>query len=249
MLYRRSLMTKRGRQGQATGAARGLDADSGRLPGYKPNRPLARRQMGRLQVGGLRRNPRRGFTRVDVKVLKIIGSHYHQGSLRFPPGSHRNRHGFRENARKRSRRTGIDWQPSRRWRFLHRSFAGRPRTSAVGRTCRALHFLAGGHSVADRSEDEPLLRRSTHLGSDQGHYKFITRCFRESRARLRYGYSLAEPTALTVGEAQFRDFANGAQVLFDHFLSSGDANAARVPRVLHAASGYEGQAGHFPPHC
>ncbi len=218
-----------------------LEAEFSAGQGYKPNKAdwLDGRWSG-LKAAADADDPRRGNTGVDVEKLREIGKkittvpagfYVHKTIQRF----------LDQRAKAIETGAGIDWSTAEAL-AISSLLRERTRVRLSGQDSERGTF-SQRHSVLFDQETEQRYTPFNNLGGEQARYEVLNSSLSEEAVLgFEYGYSTAEPSALTMWEAQFGDFANGAQVVFDQFISSGERKWLRMSGlVCLLPHGYEGQ--------
>jgi 2-oxoglutarate dehydrogenase E1 component len=185
-------------------------------------------------------NYQRGETWIKPETLAEVGA----ALTRIPDGFDMHKTVARQlEAKKEMFATGkgFDWATAEALAFgslQTEGFAVR----LSGQDCTRGTFSQRHSGWVDQTTEErhyPL----NHIRAGQARYEVIDSMLSEYAVLgFEYGYSLAEPNALTIWEAQFGDFANGAQIMIDQFINSGESKWLRMSGlVMLLPHGYEGQ--------
>ena len=99
------------------------------------------------------------------------------------------------------------------------------------------------HAIVKVEESEEEILLLNNLGDDTGNFSIYNSLLSEYGVLgFEFGYAMADPNSLTIWEAQFGDFSNGAQIVIDQYISSGeDKWKTQNGLVLFLPHGYEGQ--------
>ncbi|MEO0546233.1 MAG: 2-oxoglutarate dehydrogenase E1 component [Pseudomonadota bacterium] len=218
-----------------------LDEEFEIAEGFKPNKAdwLDGAWSG-LKVAGAADDPRRGSTGVDMETLKELGGKI----TTIPEGfnAHRTIKRFMENrAKMMETGEGLDWATGEAMAFGTLQMEGN-KIRLSGQDCERGTF-SQRHSVLYDQDTENRYIPLDNIGNGAAGYEVINSMLSEEAVLgYEYGYSLAEPNGLTIWEAQFGDFVNGAQVVIDQFISSGERKWLRMcGLVMLLPHGYEGQ--------
>jgi 2-oxoglutarate dehydrogenase E1 component len=218
-----------------------LDVELEASQSYKSNKAdwLDGRWAG-FKVAEMSDDPRRGNTGVAIETLEEIGTKI----TAVPQGFHVHRtiQRFLEARRKMIESgDGIDWSTAEALAFCSLLLDGN-RVRLSGQDSERGTF-SQRHSVLIDQENENRYTPFNYIRPEQARYEVVNSMLSEEAVLgFEYGYTLAEPNALTMWEAQFGDFANGAQVIFDQFISSGERKWLRMSGlVCLLPHGYEGQ--------
>lgn len=183
---------------------------------------------------------RRGLTGVKMDLLKEVGN----ALAHVPEGHkvHKTIARFQKNKQKMiDTGEGIDWGTAEALAFGTLLTEGY-KVRLSGQDCGRGTFVQR-HSVLVDQETEARYLPLNNIREGQAEYEVIDSLLSEAAVLgYEYGYTMAEPNALVMWEAQFGDFANGAQVVVDQFISSAESKWLRMSGlVMLLPHGFEGQ--------
>ncbi len=183
---------------------------------------------------------RRGATAVHSDTLKQVG----RALCSVPEGFHAHKTIQRQlEAKAQMFKTGegIDWATGEAMAFGTLLLEGFP-IRLSGQDSSRGTFSQRHSALVDQETEERYLPLN-NIRQGQAEYEVIDSLLSEEAVLgFEYGYSLAEPKTLVLWEAQFGDFVNGAQVVIDQFIASGEMKWLRMSGlVMLLPHGYEGQ--------
>ena len=207
---------------------------------YLPNKAdwLEGKWTGLKKAPGL--EERRGITGVTIDKIKKIGEILTSVPRDFE--IHKKLQRVLDNRKKALKDgTNIDWSTAEQLAFGTLLLEGNP-VRLSGQDCGRGTFSQRHAVFIDQNTEERYIPLS-NINENQGSFEVIDSPLSEAGVLgFEYGFSQAEPNALVMWEAQFGDFANGAQVIVDQFISSGEAKWLRMSGlVMLLPHGYEGQ--------
>ena len=208
--------------------------------GYKPNKAdwLEGAWSGLDRVRGY--DARRGKTGVSTDTLKEVGA----ALTRIPEGLNVHRKILRQLDAKRKMfdtGEGLDWATAEALGFGTLLVDGHPVRLSGQDTNRGT--FSHRHAALIDQEAEERYVPLNHIREGQAPIEIVDSPLSEMAVLgFEYGYSLAEPRALVLWEGQFGDFVNGAQVIIDQFIASGESKWLRMSGlVMLLPHGFEGQ--------
>ncbi|HUF57334.1 MAG TPA: 2-oxoglutarate dehydrogenase E1 component, partial [Thermohalobaculum sp.] len=206
---------------------------------YRPNKAdwLDGRWTGMERAEG---DYQRGQTAVPMELLEEVG-----GALsRLPDdfNAHKTVRRLLDNRREMIETgAGIDWATAEALAFGSLMCEGY-KVRLAGQDSTRGTFSQRHSAIIDQETEERYVPLN-HIREKQRDYEVIDSMLSEYAVLgFEYGFSLAEPNALVLWEAQFGDFVNGAQIMIDQFVASGERKWLRMSGlVLLLPHGYEGQ--------
>ena len=183
---------------------------------------------------------KRGVTGVTADTIKKIGKRITYIPEDF--NAHPTIRKIFENKKKMFENgTGFDWATAEQLAFATLLEEGYPVRLSGQDSGRGT--FSQRHSVLRDQKNNSYYTPLNNISKKQKRFEVIDSLLSEFAVLgFEYGYALSEPTTLVVWEAQFGDFANGAQVVIDQFIASGERKWSRASGlVMLLPHGYEGQ--------